>query len=304
MLTGEESTRPRLNTDSDIISMFARPSCPKPPMFPIESTLALYSTLSIIGPLICGFNEQEKGCFIYQFVESNWIIERFSLLENRAHASSVSYGNDEWLITGGQDYHEGVPVILTSSEILRNMTFTHGPMLPIPLSGHCSVKINEDQIFIAGGYGEHHLKDSFVLNIKGIIWDHLPLMKYGRFGHACGKTVTLFDEIEIVVAGGLHQHRLEKYSIAHHKWFTLPTIEEQPIFKSATVQGETTFIITGGVELEPHCTTTNCRQDIIKIYDNHINTLIKKKQKMIQGRGNHVATPIPLDVDCSGKNSY
>ena len=303
MVTGEESTRPRLNVDSEIVSLFARPSCPKPPKFPIENTLALYSTLSANGPLLCGFSERETGCFRYQILENLWTMEPFALLENRSHASSVSYNNDSWIITGGQIYSEGNPIILETSEILSNLEFVQGPNLPIPLSGHCIVKLNYEQIFAAGGYGDQlHLKDAFILNIETHSWDYLPLMKYGKFGHACGKVITLFNKMEIIVAGGLHQKRIEKYSLVHNKWLTLSNIETQPLFKTAEVQGATTFVIAGGVELEPHCTTSNCRQNTIKIYDNHKNALMNQKEKLNKGRGNHVATPIPSNVICSGKN--
>ena len=303
MVTGEEATRPMLNADSEIISLFARPSCPKPQRFPIENTLTLYSTLKAGEPLLCGFSDQEKGCFRYQILENNWVMEEYSLLENRTHASSVSYNNNSWIITGGQKYTGGAPVLLDSSEILRNHEFTQGPMLPIPLSGHCSVRLNEGHIFITGGYGDQsHLMDALIFDIKELSWEYLPMMKHGRFGHACGKAMTLFNEIEIFVLGGLHQNRIEKYSIIHSKWFTLPTTEDQPIFESATIQGETTFVITGGVELDPDCTTINCRRDSIKLYDNNIQSFINRNERLNKGRGNHVSTQMSSKVICSGKN--
>ena len=301
MVTGEESTRHRLNDDSEIVSLFPRPSCPKPPNFPIKKTLALYGRLSAEGPLLCGFSDQEKGCFKYQIRDNNWEMEEFSLLENRSHASSVSLRNGSWIITGGQKYFEGVPVLLDTSEMFLHGEFSQGPQLPIPLSGHCSVNIDERKHFLAGGYGEIYLKDSLILHIKEPFWDNLPLMKFGRFGHACGRVMTLFNDIEVIVAGGLHQNRIEKYSFVHQKWFVLPNIEYQPIFKSATVQGESTFLITGGVELEPDCTASNCRQDTNKVYDAYDETLTAKKERLSQGRGNHVATLLPFNAVCISK---
>ena len=300
MVTGEASTRPRLNTDSEIVSLFARPKCPKPKRFPIENMLGFYSTLSVDLPLLCGFSEQEKGCFEYQFLEKHWIIKQFGMIENRSHASSVDYGNGIWIITGGQKYSNGVPVILETSEILIDLAFTQGPNLPIPLSGHCTVKISDDQLLVAGGYGESYLTDTYILNINQNTSDAVPSMKYGRFGHACGKVITLFNEVEVILAGGLHQDKIEKYSLVHDKWFTMPNIEDHPIFKSATVQGESTFVITGGVELEPECTTSNCRQDIIKIFDDYNKAFKQHTKTLSNGRGNHLATSIPIDTICSG----
>ena len=304
MLTGEESTRSGLNDDSEIVSLFPRPSCPKPSRFPIENMLSLYGTISAEGPLLCGFSEHEKGCFRFRIRENNWEMTQFTLIENRSHASSVSYGNGAWIITGGQEYQERerVQVLLDTSEILNNSEFINGPKLPMPLSGHCSVKIKEGQVFLAGGYGESHLKDSFIFNIEANASDYLPLMKHGRFGHACGKVRTLFNEIELIAVGGLHQNTMEKYSLMHSKWFALPDIEDQPIFRSATVQGETAFIITGGVELEPHCTNIECRQDTIKLYDNNIKYLVINEKRLSKGRGNHLAIVLPIDFCSIGKN--
>ena len=296
MVTGELPTRPLINVDSEIVSLFDRPNCPKPTNFPIENSLAYYGILFEDDPLICAFNGQENGCFRYQIYRKEWSLEVFAINKQRTHASGVHYGNNSWIISGGHIFQERIPLLLSTSEVLKNQMFDFGPMLPIPLSGHCSVALDERQIFIGGGYG--NLKDSFILDVSEKTWTNLTLMKYGKFGHACGRVYTLFNEMEVIVAGGLHQNIIEHFSIKRSNWFSGPTIN-QPIYRVATIQGETTFLITGGVELEPGCSTINCRLNTILKYDNYVEDFSKEKT-LSQGRGNHIAIPLPADIECSG----
>ena len=304
MITGETHTQIQLNADSELISLFERPTCPKPPDFPIEASLAQYGVFMEEGPLLCSFNASDSGCFTYQISDGIWNPQVFNLSTKRSHAASVDYGNGSWLITGGEKYLESVPLILDTSEILTHDKFTQGPNLPIPLSGHCIVRLKRFQIFIAGGYGKNaieHLRSSFILDMQNRpTWNNLTLMQYGKFGHACGKVENIFKEVEVIAAGGLHQNRIEIYSLSHTNWFNGPTVKEHPIFKVATIQGDTTFVITGGVESDP-CTTINCRLKSIHIYDNYAKTLKIHVKQLSKGRGNHVGISLPLDVVCPSK---
>ena len=302
MVTGEVSMRTTLNTDSEIISTFARPKCPKPPMFPIDESLSLYGTLlEEERPVLCGFSERENACYYYQINEMRWSLKSTTILEERSHASSTNYGTGTWIITGGQIHLNGAPVLLESSELLKDNKFVQGPLLPLPLSGHCTVSLFRSQILLAGGYGEQsHLKTAFILELEEeITWRNLTRMHYGKFGHACGKVEMNFNQTNIITVGGLHQDRLEIYFLQRSEWFSSPAVKCQPIFKVATIQSLTTFAISGGVELEPHCTKTDCRLDSILVYDNNNKQLVKNRQRLSQGRGNHAAVPLPEDVVCS-----
>ena len=194
MVTGEVYTRPQLNTDSEIVSLFERPTCPKPPDFPIRNVLAYYGVSIDGNPLLCSFSAHESGCFSYQLNKIAWKSESFDINEERSHAAGVSFGNDFWIITGGQTFLDDIPVLLNTSEILRRGEFGIGPELPKALSGHCAVNFFQEQIFFAGGYGEMgHLRDSFVLNInEEMAWKNVDLMEYGKFGHICGRVKTIF----------------------------------------------------------------------------------------------------------------
>ena len=298
MVMGELPTRPELNKDSEIVALFARPKCPKPPDFPIENTLDRYGILQGEVPFICGINDQENTCFKYKVKDNKWDLENFTINGNRTQASSVQYGDSMWIITGGQKFVSGVPVILDNSEILKDGEFINGPLLPIPLSGHCTVKLHHG-FFVAGGYGD--LKDSYIFDISDTTWKNLTLMKYGKFGHACGRVLTLFNEDEVIAVGGLRQYETEIFSLKRSIWLDGPRILDQPIFRSATVQGENTFIITGGVELEPDCTTPNCRSNTIIEYNNFIVDFLPKEEKLSKGRGSHTAVPLPVNAVCSSK---
>ena len=293
-----------MNVDSEIISLFPRPTCPKPKDFPIKNSLALYGTL-MEEPLICGFSYSENECFTYQAKEVTWTKQPFAIIEERSHASSISYGKDLWMILGGQRYHEGTPIILSTSEILIDGVFIAGPALPMPLAGHCSAKIGEMEVLITGGHGEiQHLREAYILNMEvQPFWENITLMEFGKFGHACGRIRDSFNEIEIVTAGGLHQGSIERYSFKWNKWFSEPEIEDRMIYKASVVQGETTFIITGGVELEPHCTNSNCRLSSIHIYDSDMKIISKKDKQLAKGRGNHITIKLPED-DCSSNTSF
>ena len=110
-----------------------------------------------------------------------------------------------------------------------------------------------------------------------------------------------FEDIEVIAAGGLHQDKTEIYSLQRSSWFNGPDIQDRPIFKAATLQGINTFILTGGVELDPHCTTNDCRLSSIYAYDASLETFLQENQRLDQGRGNHVAVPLPVDIECSSK---
>ena len=307
MVAGEVATRPQVNSDAEIIALFPRPKCPKPPEFPMANSLGLYGTLAEFGPFVCGlhFSEMENSCFAYKVKELEWISMGFAINEKRTHASSAHFNNRSWIIIGGQKYLGDVPVVLDSSEVFNGSMFNFGPKLPIPLSGHCSVKLNKSHIFVAGGYGTPHLKEVFLLHSqRQALWENLTSMQLGKFGHSCGKVVTLFDHVEVVAAGGLHQDSIEIYSTKSSAWSTGPKIENRQIFKAATLQGKTAFIITGGVEIEPDCTMRNCRLDSIFTYDTNTNNFKKNDVDLSQGRGYHVAIPLPTFIDCSSKDFH
>ena len=308
MVIGESSTKPELNVDAEIKALFPRPTCSKPPNFPIDESLALYGGLIESDITICSIKSEGNACFIYNIIEMSWNVKDFFPGEERIHGSSAPLdGGSSWIIIGGQKYLRDSPVLLNTSEILISNAFEPGPIAPIPLSDHCTVALEKNRIFTAGGYGdigESHLKNAFILeyNVSQSIWHFLSPMKNGRFGHACGSIKTVFEEVKVIAAGGLHEETVEIYSIQRQSWSNGPNLEEIKIFKTATTNGIMTFLVIGRVELEPYCTTESCRLDSIYSYEYKSSTgFVKFEPTLNKARGNHISVPIQSERDCSSK---
>ena len=302
MIVGESSTRPELNSDVEIKALFSRPTCLKPKDFPVHESIALYGAY-IQRPLLCGIKTDENACFTYDIGKMSWNSEEFSIGEARSHASSTPFGNGSWIIIGGQQYFRGSPILLNTSKIFAKNEFLPGPISPHPLSDHCSVVLDEINIFISGGYGDYSSLNSVLILEIGAEskWQSVNPMQHGRFGHACGLIKTIFNTNEVIVIGGFQQDSTEIYSFSRQEWQSGPKTEQRQVFKAATIQGTFSFVVTGGIELAPHCTTKNCRLDTIYVYDHSTRKFIQHEQRLNQGRGNHVSISIPSDVDCSSK---
>ena len=48
--------------------------------------------------------------------------------------------------------------LLSSTEVFANGAFTPGASLPVPMSGHCMIKINETHSIVTGG----HMQKTYV----------------------------------------------------------------------------------------------------------------------------------------------
>ena len=285
--------------DAEIVSLFARPSCLKPPDFPLANPMSLIGSFVDGNPNICGFLEQESFCYSLDIKNQYWNIHNYTIIEQRSHAAGVQLENGSWIIFGGQKFSEGVPVLLNTSEILIETQFYFGPQLPLSLSGHCVVKVDDDQIFTAGGYGQPFLKDTFYLQIQNNTWQSITPMQQGRYGHVCGKVLSSFNDIQIVAAGGLRVDKAELYLYQKQYWINGPDMMRKNFFKAASVQGPTNFIIIGGLELEP-CATSNCQLEEIYIFERNIAWKFSQ-QKLKKGRGNHIAIKLPPEIECTSK---
>ena len=300
MLVGEAAIRPEMNADAEIVALFSRPECDKPLDFPMKDSLSLYGTNFNNEAILCGVSTNQTACFGYDVLNLTWHIKPFALNEERMHASGTVFGNGSWIITGGQQYIEGSPIILDTSEILEKDHFRVGPKMPLVLSGHCVVSMMEELIISTGGYGQPtYLRDSFLMYVKEESFQYLPKMKHGRYGHSCGRIVTQFDEMNIIIVGGLRQSTVEIYLPKNKLWVYGPHLEERGVFKAAHIQGSRMFVISGGVELEPNCKSENCRLTDIFSIDPNQNKWSRSTNFMKNGRGNHATISLPTDIDCT-----
>ena len=303
LVVGEASTRPEINIDVEIIALFLRSVCNKPKNYPVEKSLSFYGTFLNNIPIVCSTLVNKSLCYGYNIQREFWNIQSYSPIEERIQAASCNVHNGSWIITGGQKYIEGTPILLNTSEILNtDGIFYMGPTLPLFLSGHCSLLFNNSNMFISGGFRQpDHLRSSYFFNFQKNIWSSLHLMKHERYGHACGRILSKSNELNVIVIGGLHQNSMEIYLPHYAIWIDGPNIEERPVFKAATVQGLTTFVLNGGIELEPNCMSDKCRLNEIYIFDVANNRWTKSDKKMKSARGNHASIFIKNDVDCSSK---
>ena len=294
-----------LNSDVEVIMTFPRPTCPKPPNIPIPNSLALVGTLYDTVPILCGNTANESFCFDFDLKRFDWTKQLFKMDQSRMQAAVAQIDASSWIVLGGQIYNNGAPLILNTSTIFQNGTFLAGPYLPMPIFGLCAISIGNGQILLVGGKDSqlHNLKVTYMLffdKLNGLVtWTNLQMMSTGRYGHSCGKA-KYFNAFEIIVAGGLRENTVEIYLLDKAIWIEGPILERQ-VFSAANLQGETTFLIIGGMELEPFCTTKNCRLKTIHAYNRIQNTWVEKTISLNQGRRNHVAIHLPLNVDCSSK---
>ena len=302
MVAGEDAST-EISSDVEIVTMFPRPSCPKPPNFPYSNSLALIGMFINNQIVLCGFLEDLSSCYGLDIeTHFNWIKLYLHLLEERSQAATVKLEDNSWLITGGQKYYGGAPKLLNTTEIVSEEKSVFSSELPQPLSGHCAITINSLIIFIAGGYGQPHLVDCFLLNLNNQTTSQNQIvapMSQGRYGHACGRVKTQ-GLTKIIVVGGLRVDNSEIYLLDRNFWLNGPKVKEQEIFKSSVVNGPTSFALVGGIELEP-CSTDTCRFDSIFIFDADENKWGKSEHVLIRGRGNHISINLPTDYICSSK---
>ena len=311
LVAGEDPTSDMSN-DVELVATFPRPTCPKPPNFPIEKPLGLIGALQDNIPLVCGSMTEAKFCYEFDLKGLSWINQSFEMDEPRTQSAGAQLNGDLWIILGGQVYINGAPLILDTSTVLHNGHFAAGPILPMALSGHCSVSISDSQIFVSGGK-DRQLSNSrlaFMLSLscgfckvnidKLSTWKNLTAMSLGRYGHACGKVKNL-KEAQVIVAGGLRVDKVEIFT--NEGWIGGPKLERQ-VFSAATVQGDLTFLIVGGMELEPDCSAENCRLAAIHTYNPMEGTWGEKEQVLRHGRKKLLAVPLPVDADCSSMKLF
>ena len=302
MVAGEDAST-ELNSDVEIVTMFPRPSCPKPPNFPDSDTLSLLGMFINDQVVLCGYKDEQSFCYGLNIENYfNWVEFPLQLLDERSQATTVKLKENFWLITGGQNYYNGAPKLLNTTEIVNEEESIFGPELPQPLSGHCSVSINSSFVFVAGGYGQPYLLDSFLLKLFDPIlsrYEILTPMSIGRYGHMCGR-VKIQGTTKIIVAGGLRVDDVEIHLLDRNVWIKGPKLQGQELFKATTINGPTSFALVGGIELEP-CSTDNCRYDSIFIFNGDESKWERSKHLLKRGRGNHISIDLPIDYTCSSK---
>ncbi len=129
------------------------------------------------------------------------------LIVARVFASGVRLPDRGWWVTGGEDDHGD---LLDSSEIVVSESTTElevepGPLLPVKISQHCLVRIDNTKVMLIGGRTENEpfSAEAFYFNwqksktSRRRTWSTRMSMRRGRRGHTC----FVIDDT-VFVAGG------------------------------------------------------------------------------------------------------
>ena len=105
--------------------------------------------------------------------------------------------NGSLLISGGIDC-DSQSLALDSTMLISKDSIMNSFKLPMGLTGHCSVYMDNENIIIIGG---NRSAKTFILNILTGSWKNGPELNEPRQFHACG-TVLLGTKNVIFVTGG------------------------------------------------------------------------------------------------------
>lgn len=159
---------------------------------------------------------------------------------------------ENWWVSGGED-KMGNP--LKSSELRwSNGTWGAGPVLPVPITGHCVVQIQRDLSVIIGGKPYH---DNYIYNWRTRKWSTFYQLQTSRFYHGCGliRNNVLgsgFDQDIIVVGGASNTDEnvlksTEIYKSDVNNWEIGPDFPTGGIYGVAIVQySSDTILAVGG----------------------------------------------------------
>ena len=83
--------------------------------------------------------------------------------------------------------------------------------------GACSVSINSSRVIVTGGYNDHYLSSTWMLNLSDFTWSQLQEMPGPRIGHGCTTTATG----ELIIAGGSDGSAISSlyiYNLVNNTW--------------------------------------------------------------------------------------
>ena len=106
-------------------------------------------------PILCGGGSQSESHYFdscISFQNSQWS-QSHSMNELRGHAAGVQINSTTFWILGGQNIQNQLEISDTTEFIIQDQTNgIPGPKLPYKLTGLCSVKLSETEIFVIGGW--------------------------------------------------------------------------------------------------------------------------------------------------------
>ncbi|XP_059081715.1 uncharacterized protein LOC131879418 [Tigriopus californicus] len=217
--------------------------------------------------VICGgFCRLKKmyynDCYSMDPLVGNW--SQFEAMpEARAGAAVVVIGK-KLFITGG----ETEPFLITKSTVVWNgSTWESGPDLPMPLTEHCAVQLDEKTTLIAGGRQQNNndpllSRRSWIYDWASEKWTEVGPMNWPRIDHSCA-IVADDNGIEVGAIGGTSSlnaqltspelQKMETFDLKSNTWSLknqpLPVIQERVIWGSTLSNLDGKLILIGGQDL-------------------------------------------------------
>jgi hypothetical protein len=154
--------------------------------------------------LICGgkdydVNERLDDCFA---INENGIKNGPRVSQPRHNAASVVWNSTTLWLTGGW-LDTG---ITKSTEFVQLTGSTPGPDLPLEVSSHCLVSLNDTTLFLIGGYLPDltYSKATVFYNTDRKTWTDGPSLTIGRRSHSCAlfKSPQHGHTDTVIVTGG------------------------------------------------------------------------------------------------------
>ena len=225
-------------------------------------------------PLICG-GVYLKHC--YYLGKPEIVV---TMKEVRAHATAVILSGHQLLwVTGGMWDIEKTPH--KSTEFVTEETSIQGPDLPNPLSSHCMVTLQPDQIMIIGGFKNRaRSEETYIFhmsNLDNVTYERGPDLSEKKNGMACGMIVTEDTGEQIVVSAGGHTTEItddiEVWTLGSNS----PTFQTKDgklpygwaFGNSVTVPAINSIILVGNYEshsndiLKMQCTSQICTTEVM-----------------------------------------
>ena len=120
------------------------------------------------------------------------------------NASSVVLNYTKLWVFGGEG--EGVDHFKSTEFISLDSPSVKGPDLPFKVIKHCTIKYNEDSIYLIGGYQDGIISEKTWIiggdpDKNGFTIKEGPCLNTKRYAHSCG-IMEKNGKILIVVAGG------------------------------------------------------------------------------------------------------
>ena len=177
-------------------------SCSASFNFPVEVQFASAAGFKDTGIVQCGglnshsSSSATEKCY-YLAQDATFHEATYSLQTKRFFASSVALPNGTFVITGGMDQNGNRLKTIEIIDTVNGDVSVPQQTLNEPITGHCSILVNESVLLIIGGYsGSWSSKTSF-FDLQSLKSTPGPEMRIARGYFGCATMTS-----KVIVAGG------------------------------------------------------------------------------------------------------